>query len=84
MQLSKLFGPRWKALSTIRHRLASSKEPAEEDVEINDIEDVYEEDFLVELTRSLLNSTLCALEVSSFKVHSVKVPSKTTFGKRKQ
>ena len=43
--------------------VASSEEPAEEDTEISDTEDVFGEDFIVESTRSLLNNTLCSLEV---------------------
>ena len=75
--------PGEKLCPQCRHKLASSEEPAEENTDISDIEDVFGEDFLVESTRSLLNTTLCNLEVSPLKVHSVKSSSKPAVGKRK-
>ena len=66
-----------------RGKLASTDEPAEQDTEISDTEDIFGEGFLVEPTRSLLNSTLCDLEVSLLKVHSAKLSSKPAAGKRK-
>ena len=51
--------------SQCRHKSVSSQELAEAvDMEISDIEDIFEENFLAESIRSLLNSTLCDLEVS--------------------
>ena len=75
--------PGEKLCPQCRGKLPSTEEPAEQDTEISDTEDVFGEDFLAESTRSLLNSTLCDLEVSPLKVHSVKSSSKPAVGKRK-
>ena len=75
--------PSEKLCPQCRGKLASTEEPAEQDTEISDTEDVFGEDFLAESTRSLLNSTLCDLEVSPLKVHSEKSSSKLAVGKRK-
>ena len=75
--------PGEKLCPQCRHKLVSNEEPAEEDVEISDFEDVLAEYFLVESTRLLLNSTLCDFEVSPLKVHSVESSSKPAVHKRK-
>ncbi|XP_065677852.1 uncharacterized protein LOC136092991 [Hydra vulgaris] len=46
-------------------------------------EDNMEKDLILESTRSLLNSTLCELEVSPLKVHLPKTSNKPSLGKRK-
>ena len=66
-----------------RHKLASSEESEENDLEIKLTEDSMEKEIILESKRSLLNSTLCELEVSPLKVHLPKASNKPSLGKRK-
>ncbi|XP_065642637.1 ARL14 effector protein-like [Hydra vulgaris] len=66
-----------------RHKLASSEESEENELEIKLTEDNMEREIILESTRPLLNSTLCKLEVSPLKVHLPKTSNKPSLGKRK-
>ena len=79
--------PGQKLCPQCRNKLVD-KEPEPEDIETE--EEVFpendneiERDIMVESTRSILNSTLCELDVSPLKVHSVPSSYKHTLGKRK-
>ena len=48
-----------------------------------EIEHGIEKEIMLESTRSLLNSTVCEIEVSPIKVHSVKSSNKPSLGKRR-
>jgi hypothetical protein len=78
----KFVVPGEKLCTQCRHKLAS-EESEENELEMKLPEDNMEKDLILESTRSLLNSTLCELEVSPLKVHLPKTSNKPSLGKRK-
>ena len=76
----KFIVPGEKLCPQYRYKLALGEESKVNEIEI---EDDIEKEIMLESTRSLLNSTLCKLEVSPIKVHSIKSSNKPSLGKRK-
>ncbi|XP_047129865.1 uncharacterized protein LOC124809907 [Hydra vulgaris] len=80
----KFVVPGEKLCPQCRHKLASSEQPEEIELEEKFIEDDMEKEIMLESARSLLNNTLCELEVSPLKVLNLpKNSNKSSLGKRK-
>ena len=78
----KFVVPGEKLCPLCRHKLASSEESEENDLEIKLTEDSMEKEIILESKRSFLKSTLCELKVSPLKVHLPKTSNKPSLGKK--
>ncbi|XP_065683821.1 ARL14 effector protein-like [Hydra vulgaris] len=79
----KFVVPGQKPCPQCRHKLASSEESEENELEIKLTEDNMEKEIILKSIESLLSSTLSELKMSSLFVHLPKTSNKPLLGKRK-